>query len=307
MALQTEVWVTDIQESLFQPNPFMSRVANHSEFVDKKTVHLPQAGADQGVKKNRSVLPALVNQRTDTELTYNLNEYTLDPFLLTNIEELQISYNKRQSILSTSMKKLSDVVANQSLYSWAASGATRQVRTSGTADGNALSTGATGTRKAITLADIAKLRAILDKDNVSSEGRILLLPSDMYNGQLLAINNIQSALVYGSATLPSGVVNRIFGFDIMIRPNTLVYDNSATPVIKSINDEGNVATTATTDNLAALAFIPSYLTHALGDIKVFYDEDKPEYYGSMFSALVMHGASKMRADQKGVVALVQEA
>ncbi|MEO6901552.1 MAG: phage capsid protein [Bacteroidia bacterium] len=306
MGLQREIWVNDIQETLWQENPFMTRISNHSEFVNYKTVHIPQAGADQGVVKNRTLLPALINQRVDTELTYNLNEYTINPFLVTNIEELQINYAKRQSILSTSMSKLSDVIANQSLYTWAPTGAAKIIRTTGTADANALAPGATGTRNAITLADIAKMRAVLDKDNVPQSGRILLLPSDMYNGQLLAINNIQSALIYGSAILPSGTVNRLFGFDIMIRPSSLVYDNSATPVLKAINDEGQVITPAATDNLAALAFHPNFLTHSVGDIKVFYDMDKPEYYGSLFSALVMHGASKMRLDQKGIVALVQQ-
>lgn len=305
MALQQEIWSQDIQENLFAANPFMNRATDHSQWVNFKTVHVPQAGSNPVVTKNRSVLPAAITQRTDTELTYSLNEYTSEPILITNIEELQISYNKRASVLATTIKQLSDCVANNSLYSWAPSGAGRIVRTTGVADALALAPSATGTRKAITLADVAKLRSMLDNDNVPMDGRILLLPADMYNGQLLAINNIQSALAYGTPVMPTGVVQKLFGFDIMIRPTVLVYDNTGTPVIKAVDDQGNPSVPATTDNLAAIAYHPQFVAHALGSITAFADENKPEYYGSIFSSLVMHGASKLRTSQLGIVALVQ--
>jgi len=306
MALEKEIWIADIQEQLFQANPFMSRATDHSQFVNYKTVHVPQAGANQGVKKNRLALPAAINQRADSELTYSLNEYTSDPILLTKIEELQISYSKRQSVLANTISTLSEAVANQSLYAWAPSGAGRILRTSGSAVGTALAPGASGTRKAITLDDIAALKAKLDNDKgVPQDGRILLMPSDIYNTQFLAISEVKQAYAWGQANLPSGVVGRVMGFEIMLRPNTLVYDNTGTPVIKSISDDGTVATTATSDNLGILAYHPRFVAHALGEIQVFSDEDKPEYYGSIFSSLVMHGASKLRTDQVGVAALVQ--
>jgi len=305
MALQKEVWISDIKEALFQPNPFMQRATDHSMFVNYKTVHVPQAGSNQTVKKDRTLLPAAINQRTDTELTYNLAEYTSNPILLTNIEELQINYAKRQSILSSTNAKLSEVTANQTLYAWAPSGASRQVRTTGAAAAAYLPhSTATGTRKAITLADIASARAILDNDNVPLEGRVLVMTANMYNNEFLAISNVQQYLSYGQAVLPTGVVNKIFGFDIMIRPTVLFYDNTGTPVIKSVDDEG-VQTDAASDNAAALAYHPNFVAHALGGIEVFADENKPEYYGSIFSSLVMHGATKLRTDQKGVVAIIQ--
>lgn len=305
MALQKEVWISDIQENLFANNEFINRATDHSMWISNKTVHIPQAGANPDVKKNRSVLPATISQRTDTDLTYDMAEYTTDPILLTNIEELQINYAKRQSVLRQHIDTLGDVIANQTLYAWAPSGSTRIVRTSGTAVGTALAPTATGNRKAITLADILSLKSVLDNDKVPATGRVLLLPADMYNAQLLAIQDVYQAQSYGSSALPSGVVNRIHGFDIMVRPTVVVYDNTGTPVIKAVDADGTPTTEATTDNLGALAFHPNFVCKAMGTTDVFYDEDKPEYYGSIFSALVMHGAAKLRSDQKGIVALVQ--
>lgn len=307
MALEQEIWSKDIQENLYQNNLFMNKATDHSQWVMFKTVHVPQAGAAPNVKKNRSVLPATISQRTDTELTYSLNQYTSDPILVTNLEELQISYSKRMSVISNTVDQVGDVVSNTTLYNWAPSGATRQVRTTGAASSGALAPTATGTRLAITLDDISRAKAILDKDNVQGEGRVLLMPSDIYNTQFLAINNVQAAYAYGAPALPSGVVNKIFGFDIMLRPAVLVYDNTATPVIKAIDDDGTPTTEATTDNMACLAYHPKYVAHALGSITSYYEENSPIYYGNIYSTEVMHGASKLRTDQKGIVAIIQAA
>ena len=305
MGLQKEVWSTDIQENLYANNAFMPKSTDHSEWVNYKTVHIPQAGANMAVVKNRQILPAQITERTDTELTYNLNEYTADPILIRNIDELQLSYSKRMSVLGQYTDVLGDTVANNTLYAWAPSGASRITRTTGTATGNALAPGATGTRNALTLLDISKAKAKLDAENVPQEGRVMIIPADMYNSDLLAIPNIIQYYQNGTAVLPSGVVARLFGFDIMVRSSVLVYDNQATPVVKTIGDNGVPVAPATTDNLAILYYHPKFVAKALGSIEVFYDEDKPEFYGSLFSALVMHGATKMRTSQVGVGAIVQ--
>lgn len=307
MALEQEIWSKDIQENLYQNNLFMNRATDHSQWVMFKTVHVPQAGAAPNVKKNRAVLPATITQRTDSELTYSLNQYTSDPILVTNLEELQISYSKRMSVISNTVDQVGDVVSNTTLYNWAPAGATRQVRTTGAASALALAPSATGTRLSIELTNIAKAKAILDKDNVPGEGRVLLMPSDIYNTQFLAINNVQAAYAYGAPALPSGVVNKIFGFDIMLRPAVLVYDNTATPVIKAIDDDGTPTTEAATDNMACLAYHPKFVAHALGAITSYYEENSPIYYGNIYSTEVMHGASKLRTDQKGIVAIIQAA
>lgn len=305
MALEQEIWSKDISENLYQNNLFMNKATDHSMWVQYKTVHVPQAGSRPSVEKNRSVLPAVITQRTDSELTYSLSSYTSEPTLVTNLEELQISYQKRMSVISNTIDTLGDVVSNQTLYAWAPSGATRQVRTTGAASALALAPSATGTRLSIELANISKAKAILDAENIQQDGRILLMPSDIYNTQFLAISNVQSAYAYGTPTLPSGVVNRVFGFDIMLRPAVLVYDNTGTPVIKAISADGTPTSPATTDNMACLAYHPKYVAHALGAITSFYEEQSPIYYGNIYSAEVMHGASKLRTDQKGVVAIIQ--
>jgi hypothetical protein len=313
MSLLTEVWSSQISENLYQNNDFMKRATDHSMWVRYKTVHVPQSGAKPTVEKNRSVLPATIGSRTDSELTYNLNQYTADPILITNLEELQISYAKRQSVLMNIMSQLQFVVSTQTLYTWAPAGASRIVRTSGsTSTLNLPHTTATGSRKMLTFNDIQAAKQILDNDYVPAAGRILLIPSYMYNIDLLSISGVIQAESFGQAVAPSGVVARVAGFDIMVRPDVLVYDNTATPVIKGIEGDGSLTSAAATDNGAILAYHPNFVAHALGSITPYYNAGSngsglPEYYGSIFSAEVMHGASLLYSNQKGVVAIVQSA
>ena len=84
----------------------------------------------------------------------------------------------------------------------------------------------------------------------------------------------------------------------MVRPTVALHDGSDNKLAVG-------ATPATNDSFSAIAWHRSAVRKALGSIKVFADEDKPEYYGSVFSALIMHGARQSRTGSTGVVALSQ--
>lgn len=308
MALDREQWLADIQENLFKDNAIINRAVNHDGFVNYKTVHVPQAGANPTITKNLGSFPATITQRTDSELTYSMDTYYVEPIHIEAGQETAfLSYEKRMSVLNQNIATLEEALVNNALYKWAPSGSTRIVRTSGSTVAGALAPSATGTRKAITLTDILGAKAILDAENVPASGRILLIPSDIYNTQLLAIADVYQQQSYGQSALPSGVVARIHGFDIMIRSTVCVYDNTGTPVIKSVNDSGVPSSPATSDNLACLAYHPSFVAKAMGNTEVMINEGVAEYYGSIVSAFQLFGASKMRTAQTGVVAIVQAA
>lgn len=310
MALQTEIWVGDIQDALYQDAQFILKSVSHDGYVSNKTVHVPQSGAGPSISVDRSSLPATITQRTDTDLTYSLNEYTTDPILIRNLDELQISYDKRQSVVGQHTKILSETIGNKVAYVWGGTpSAGRIVRTTGTATASALANGATGTRNQITVADVANLQKILDKDLIPQNDRYLLLPSDMY-WDLFAISDVvrASAVAYSQTNLASGVVAELLGFKIMRRAVVQQYNAAAT----TIKDTSTVAFTgAATDQLGAIAWHPSYVAKALGSIDLFSDsgdngKGKPEYYGIILSALVMLGSTKLRTDNRGVAYLVQQ-
>ena len=307
MALIKEIWVSDVMEALNRNADFLPYSVDHSAYIAFGTVHIPQSGSNPTVVKNPATFPLTINERTDSDRTYLLNQFALEPTLITNLDELQISYDKRQSVLGQQISTLTQRIGDEVAISWSATGSDNIVATTGTATGTALAPGATGTRRDVTLLDIANLAKKLDKDNVARGGRKLLMSTDMF-WQLMGISDVLRASYNGFQSQPnviqSGVVAQIFGFDVMIRPVVSVYANSTT-VPKAFG-----AATATTDNLACIAFHTSTVARALGSMTPLYDSGsngngKPEYLGSLFNMEVMLGSAILRADMKGVAALVQ--
>ena len=69
MALNRQIWLSTIVENFYPDNSFMAKSIDDSEFVDNKTVHIPNAGKPSSVVINRSEKPAKINERTDNDLT----------------------------------------------------------------------------------------------------------------------------------------------------------------------------------------------------------------------------------------------
>jgi hypothetical protein len=307
MALIKEIWVSDVQEALNRNADFLPYSVDHSAYIAFGTVHVPQSGSNPTVVKNPATFPLSINERTDTDRTYSLNQFALEPVLITNLDELQISYDKRQSVLGQQITTLTQRIGDEVAISWSATGAANIVSTTGSAVATSLAPGATGTRKAVTLADIASLASKLDKDNVPRQNRKLLMSTDMF-WELFAISDVIRASYNGFQSQPNvlanGIVAMLYGFEIMMRPVVSVYANTTT-VPKAFG-----AATATTDNLACIAFHSTTVARALGSMTPLYDSGsngngKPEYLGSIFNMEVMLGSAILRADMKGVAALVQ--
>lgn len=132
MAIQRELWQNTIIEGLFADNSFMSKAVNDDMYVNMgKKVHIPNAGAPSAVEIDRSSLPAEVKTRTDVDVEYSLNELTTDPIRIPHAETVELSYSKRNSVISQDRLQLIEKAAEQMLYNWAPD-STHFVRTSGT-------------------------------------------------------------------------------------------------------------------------------------------------------------------------------
>lgn len=57
---------------------------------------------------------------------------------------------------------------------------------------------------------------------------------------------------------------------------------------------------------AALAWHEQSVCRALGEVKMYSNEDDPTYYGDIYSFLVRAGGRRMRNDGAGVLAIVQD-
>lgn len=302
MALQKEIWQADIVANLFADNTFLSKAYNADMYVlAGKVVHVPQAGTFSTVVKNRTSLPGTVSKRTDSEVTYSLDEYTTDPRLIQDTEKVELSYDKRQSVIAEDQAGLIEAISEEMLYKWSPTVSTAMVRTSGT-DVVAHLPSATGNRKLITPADVNAAALILNKQNIPKAGRYAILDSNMYAQLLDAMSaNAQRDFIAGADPV-NGVIGKYAGFSFFERSTVSIYTNAATPALKAIG-----AAAAATDNAGGIFWQELSVERALGMVKAFDNPGDATYYGDILSFLVRAGGRIRRADNKGVVAVIQAA
>lgn len=299
-ALLREVWVQDIAENLFSGHEFISHSIDDSVHVINNKVHLPQAGAVPSVVKNRSSYPATIGQRTDTDWTYTIDNFTTDPIHITDYEDLQVSYDKRMSVMGEHIAKLGEECGDQIAYIWSPSAdAALVLRTTGANTADLPHVTATGARLKLTRADLQRMAKKLDKDKMPKEGRYLLLPPEMYY-DLVGIDQLVRSDFMGKPGLPEGVIDKLLGFNIMMRANVVMYNNVAAGVKKAVG-----AAAAATDCLGAIAWSKYATRRAKGSTQVYLNEKQAEYYGDIMSAEVNLGGQVKYDDYKGVVAIAQ--
>lgn len=296
MALQVEIWVRAIIEGLFANNTFAARSVDHSEFVDNKTVHVPNAGAAPNVEKNRTVFPATVTKREDTDLTYDMDEYTVDPVRISHAEQVELSYNKRESIVRQSRRKLAQDIYDSLIYDWIPAGV-KVVETVGAAVTAHLA-GATGNRKGLTKKTVEEVQTLFDEQDLPEEGRCILLDARMYNQLMNSMTDAEQNNFLSCADPVRGVIGKYLGFDFYKRSKVakVATDDTLKPWS---------AATVATDCAAGLAWQEDCVSRALGESVLFDDEGNPLYYGDVISFLQRAGGRSIRADKAGLVLIKQ--
>jgi len=298
--LVTRYFHSDITEALRLDNSFMQFAKNDDAFVNNNSVELPHAGTDPAIVIDRSSFPGTISQRTDAATQYILEELSTDPTHLQFSEELIVNYAKRQSITNQHSEVLIDTKGDRCAYNWALGvvSATKYVLTTGTATRASDAPGSTATVKELIDADVLALKLLMDKDNIPSEGRKLLLPPGMTN-DLLKEDKFTRMDAYGMSNIPTGWIGRIYGFDVMMRTRVTAHTTSTLAI------KDPAAATAASDQAGAIAWHPSFVRRANGSIKTFLDIDNPAYYGSIFSAAVRFGGLAARNDGKGVYQIIE--
>lgn len=299
MAVQKQIWQNTIIEEFWPDDSFASKATNDSEYVNQgKTVHIPNAGAPSGVKKNRKTLPAEVTVRTDVDVDYDLDEFTTDPVRIPHADTVELSYNKRNSVISQDRAKLRNDAHQSILEKWAPETSYR-VSTTGAARVAHIKT-ATGQRKALTTTDVLTLQTKFDLQDVPAADRYLVLDAVMYADLLADMVESQKIGFFAQADAKKGIVGELYGFKVMKRSTVLRF-TAAGALVKTT--EG--ATLNATDLAAGLAFHKDAVSVAMGEVVMFDSMSNPTYYGDIYSFLVRAGGAKRRTDGKGIFAIVE--
>lgn len=295
MAVRKELWARTIIEGLYPDDSFMTKSIDDSQYVYLgKKVHVPQAGAAPKVEKNRTSLPATAKKRDDTDLEYEIAEFTTDPVYIPNADNYELSFSKRESVVRVARNELMEKVAADMLLNWAP-GSTETYMATG-AEVDAYQASATGKRKMVSRQDVLNLMTMFDRQNIPQSGRYLLLDAVMY-GQLLSdLTESDKNMFLASANAAQGVLGNLYGFNIMKRSEVLRYSSAKSAVAAS--------SSTATDLPAGLAWHQDAVSRALGDVKAFVNNDNALWYGDILSFLIRTGGHKRRSDKKGVMAVL---
>ncbi len=300
--VQTIGFVKSIQDLLFAGSEFVNFSVSHDEFINDKTVKIPQAGALPAIAEDNSVYPLTVAERTDDTKEYDLIEFSLGAIRLGESDKLTLSYNKRQSIIKGHMDALNDRIGLRALFNWASDTTARQVETTGTATSNIAPPSGTSTRKSLKIDDLQSGLKILSKDNVNvSDGKVYcIMPADMYwdfiREEASAINQLQRNAT--NVTLSPGVINSLFGINIIVRDATVVFATGKTK--KALG-----AAAAATDKWGAIMWHSDYVSRAKGTVKAYINTDDALMQGDVLSATLRFNSVPMRTDLKGIVSIIQ--
>lgn len=306
LAVTIETWEDFIAGNLFKMYAWLLRAKDRtSRVIGGCVVHIPQAGAVVNTQRNRAVYPVPVVKRSDNDITYVIDEISSDATHIKDAETIELSYDKVNDVLGDHVNKLGQDCAKNALFRWVSGLVTGNiVRTTG-ADTAVYLTGQTGTRKKHMVADIASGKTIMNNQTKREQGnRLAFMTEDAYNQVKsdTALDNNQKYDLVG-AVFKDGDLVRIHGFEI-IRTDVLPrWTNASPPAAKDSLDAS--VTNAATDNDGIVLVDLAFVHIAKGDIKFFETLNSAEMQGDVYSALVRMGAARERADQAGVVAIVQ--
>lgn len=295
MALNTEIWLRSLVEDFWPDNSFIQRSVDHSAYVNNHTVHVPQGGVAPAVTKNRTSFPATIKEREDSDLTYNLDIFDTEPILVHQLDLVELSYDKRNSILRQAKTQLQQEVQMSILKIWAA-GAGNTIKTTGAGEDAHVHTTATGKRNAFCRADVMALHKQMNMDNVPAEGRTVLLDAVMYDQLLNSLTNAENVNFLAGADPQRGVLGKFMGFDFMMRSSVLT--TAAGGSLKT-------GAASASDCAAGLCWHRDSVARALGEVVAYESIKDPTYYGDILSFAMRAGGRHLRSDKKGIILIHQ--
>jgi hypothetical protein len=301
MALFKEAWLNTLEGKLFAENIFLQHGKDMTSLIEYDTINSAAIGMIGPVQKNLPLGYSLaVYQAADVPLSITLDNYMSGTQLIQDIETVSLVYDKMRAYVDEHKLELNDKIAADALWeigpvfgnnTTAITNTTPVLETTG-------ATNAYG-RKALTLADVAKLATYMNRLNVPTEGRVLLLSPEMYEDLQTttpSFNQVSVMPTHGNFDLP---VLRVAGFEIHTRVQTPHYSGSAAGYTKLAYG----AIPAATDNPSAVAYVKNKSwCRALGTIKMF-EEVSATRQGDLISFLVR--AKVWAFQQKNLAAIVQ--
>lgn len=119
--LQTELWVPGIKENPVPDTSFVLASTNMSDYVEHNKLHLAEAGIEPSVHEdyfanNENPLPLANIEDTPNEVV--LKTYSTDQTRHRQLQEVELQYNRRESLIKRHRNSLAKNIGARAAYSW---------------------------------------------------------------------------------------------------------------------------------------------------------------------------------------------
>lgn len=199
MALNKEIWVSDVQNLLLPDNSFVTKGTDYSAFADAHTIHIPVEAGNVNVEIDRSVLPGAIGVSDDTERAIMMHHFTTDPVRLFRPEDVELSYDKRSIITKKIADSLNNKIAEYALGILANNGGVSM----------AANAKVTDTLRTVALE--------FDRRDYPEADRYVLLSAEAYSKLFKELTDAQTNAFLAVANASTGVIGGIFGLNILKR------------------------------------------------------------------------------------------
>lgn len=286
MALNKQVWISQIKEGFYPERSFLKKVEDYSDLVDNDMLHFPSAGIDPKVLVNNSTYPIKIVGREDEDNAIVLDKFETENTLVRRPDAIEYSYDKLDSVIRQHRSTLQTTTARKAAHAFAPSKDTNETPL-------VLTTGAAARgRKRITFEDLLALKERFDDALIPLEDRYIILHPRHVTDLLLEDVKLFKELT----DIKDGEPTKFAGFGCYQFPFMPTYKASGENWEKvAYNDEQ-------TEQFASVAFYAHEVMKADGEIYMYARYDDPEERGTVvgfdkrFIALPIRG--------KGVGAII---
>jgi len=297
----TSIFTRDLQKILFPDNSFYKRTKKLNTDADAPgtaaaSYQIPQEMEMPTGIVDPAVFPLEVEELEGGNEIVTLSLLATKPTRLGDKELLEVSYDKRASVLSLHSSVLDQMAANVSLNRMSQVASDAIVLTSGDAVSAGLP-GLTGNRKAVTKNDIIKACEILNRTDM--KGKRYGLVGATHESELLKIEHFVDYEKTGNqSALLRGAIGSLMGIEWYKRSTAAVFNAAGAPKAAG-------SALAATDNEGMLIWIEDAIGRVEGNVEVYINEKQAQYLGSLMNNAVRFGMKILRTDKKGVVAIRQ--
>ena len=263
----TEIWTGELVKSLRAglEGTWLDGVPDSSSVVNNDVIHLVDVGVDPDVLINNTTYPITVQELEDGDISIGLDKFQTKITPITDDERYALRYHKIARLRESHANAINDSKFTKAAHALCASentATTPVLITTGERDED------TGRLK-MSIKDVIKMKAALDKLKVPAINRRLVLCPDHVNDLLETDQNFKEQY---NINRGEGKVGRMYGFDI--------YEYANTPLYTTAGKKKDVGSTASAGEFqCSFAFYTPRVFKATGSTKMYWSaaETDPEY------------------------------